>query len=137
MKAQASVELIVISGVFMLFVLLGLVLVKNSLFDVKVHTALWELDASLDALERAGSLVSSQGTGSIAVVPFRVPGGVTQVKLQNQSVAYEVEVQGARSVLHRKLSFVVNGSLPNDPGQYAVHLTNNKGVINVSSKRTG
>lgn len=142
-KAQASLELLAVLGIAMVYILFFAIFSSNSLLDAQMQKELHEAQSSAQQLADACDHVLSQGDGASETVQIILPpstnfsSGMTYVGKPpgtsvSKSNSININAAGINAVAYTRAN--LTGSLPASPGTYNVNITSHGTFVNIGDE---
>lgn len=139
MKAQASVELLIILAIAM--TLLGAIITSGSrqLQHGQTMLRLTQARSAVNDLAHAADVVYSEGEGSVRKVRVTIPDGVApdRIFVDGRFINIGVYVEGGDSDVNAMSMAQLKGSLPDSPGTYWIYVGNNNGCVAIGADISG
>jgi uncharacterized protein (UPF0333 family) len=121
MKAQASVEYLVIIGLA-LAILMPIILYSNqNLISYKEDVKLSSAKSAVNKLAESANWVYSQGPPARLTVNICIPDGVEEISL-NSILMFKVRTSAGVSDVYHETVPTLNGSIPTNSGCYFISL---------------
>ncbi|MFH1447762.1 MAG: hypothetical protein ABIG39_02770 [Candidatus Micrarchaeota archaeon] len=135
MKAQASVELLIILAITMTF--LGAIIMSGTkqLQHGQTMLRLTQARAAVNDISHAADIVYKEGDGSVRKVRITIPDGVApeRVFVDGRFVNIGVYVEGGDSDVNAMSIAELNGALPAQPGTYWIFVAAMEGCVVVGA----
>ena len=139
MKAQASVELLIILAIAM--AMLGAIIATGSkqLNHGQTMLRLTQARAGVNDLAHAADLVYREGEGSVRKVRVTIPDGVApeRIFIDGRFINIGVFVEGGESDVNAMSTAQLKGSLPDSPGTYWIYAGERSGCVVIGANITG
>jgi hypothetical protein len=135
MKAQASVELLVILAIAM--TMLGAIIASGSqeMGHGQTMLRLTQAREAANDITHSADVVYKEGDGSVRKVRVTIPDGVApdRVFVDGRFVNIGVYVEGGESDVNAMSVAQLNGSLPTSPGTYWIYVGAREGCVVVGA----
>ncbi len=143
-KAQASLELLAILGVALIYILFFSIFASSSVLDIQSQNDLHTAQLSASKLTQAADYVMSQGDGASEVVSVTLPSSVNfsgdatfvgkppSASSSTPSNEINIKVRGLDASAYSQAA--LTGSLPSSQGTYALNVTSHGTFVNIGDE---
>lgn len=132
-RCQYSTEAIIILSILLL-ILLSIMTFREDLIDGMSRSYYSsKARATSDLILQTAELVYSQGAGARSIIFISIPDEIVNITLSGNVMVVNLNLSNTYSSFFRTVPFRLNGTIPDERGNYCLLLESYPGYIEVSN----
>ncbi len=132
MKAQVSIEYMIITGIGILLILLSSNFLLRTYNEYVDENKISLAKNTVYKIGETSDLVFSQGPPAKMQIEIYIPKGIEEISFSNKTLLFKVKTSsGVNDIFYQTIPQLV-GSIPTRAGNYYISLTADEGYVDIS-----